>query len=178
MRLRQLEEKDAKGMLEWMHDPDTQKRFRFSFESQTLDEVLGFIHSSTITPQKNGDVHFAIVNNEDEYMGTISLKNIDCYTSSAEYAISLRKMAQGRGVGEKATREILRIAFEEWSLYRIYLNVISDNYRAIKLYEKCGFIYEGELRQHLRLGKEYKSLKCYGMLKDEYYENQKEHKFR
>ncbi len=168
MRLRRLEQKDAEGMLEWMHDPDIQKNFRFSFERKTIKEVLDFIHSSTIIPKENGDVHFAIVNNQDEYMGTISLKKIDCYMSNAEYAICLRKVAQRNGIAEKATREILRIAFEEWDLHRIYLNVISDNYRAIKLYEKCGFVYEGEMRQHLYLGREYKSLKYYGILKSEY----------
>lgn len=29
MRLRKLEEKDAEGMLEWMHDPEIQKIFVF-----------------------------------------------------------------------------------------------------------------------------------------------------
>ena len=65
-------------------------------------------------------------------------------------------------------KEILKIAFEEFLLHRIYLNVLSDNQKAIRLYEKCGFVCEGTFRNHLLLGKEFKSLKWYSILKEEY----------
>lgn len=171
MRLRKLKKKDATGMLEWMQDPDIQKKFRFQCKDKTLNEVLEFIYSARTIPQENQNVHFAVVDDTDEYMGTISLKKIDFQASNAEYAISLRKKAQEKGIAAEATQEILRIAFEDWNLQRVYLNVLSDNYRAIHLYEKCGFIFEGEFRCHLFLGGEYKSLKWYGMLRDEYYKN-------
>ena len=168
MNLRKLELKDAIGMLEWMHDAEIQKCFRFNTEDKNLDDVIKFIQSAEIRPINGKSVHFAIVDERDEYLGTISLKEIDAVAKNAEYAISLRKCAQGKGVGTRATREILRIAFEEFALEKVYLNVLADNETAIRLYEKIGFIYEGQFRNHLFLRGEYKSLRWYSMLRDEY----------
>lgn len=174
MRLRKLEEKDADGMLEWIQDPETQKRFRFSIEGKDQESVLNFIRKANTDFIDGKDIHYAITNEDDEYLGTISLKNIDMADKNAEYAISLRKMAQGKGIAKEATHEILKIAFGQYELERVYLNVLSDNKRAIHLYEKCGFVYEGEFRKHLFLRGEYRTLKWYSMLKEEW----KHHPFR
>ncbi|WP_313584252.1 GNAT family N-acetyltransferase [Lacrimispora sp.] len=42
---------------------------------------------------------------------------------------------------------MLEYAFSELNLHRVFLNVFSFNKRAIKLYEKMGFMHEGVLRQ-------------------------------
>lgn len=168
MKLRELEEKDADGMLEWMHDPEIQKGFRFSVEEQDREAVLNFIRNADIALIDGKDIHYAVSDEDDEYLGTISLKNIDLTNKKAEYAISLRKKAQGKGIAAEATRAILKIAFEQYHLERVYLNVLSDNKRAIHFYEKCGFVYEGEFRKHLFLKGEYRTLKWYSILKDEW----------
>ena len=168
MKLRKLEEKDADGMLEWMQDPEMQKGFRFNGEEKSREDVLSFIRNANIELVDGKDIHYAVSDENDEYLGTISLKNVDLVNKKAEYAISLRRMAQGKGIATEATHEILKMAFEQYDLQRVYLNVLSDNQRAIRLYEKCGFVYEGEFRKHLFLRGEYKSLKLYGMLKEEW----------
>lgn len=168
MKLRRLEEKDADGMLEWMQDPEIQKVFRFNAEEADKEAVLSFIREAKISLDAGENIHYAISDDNDEYLGTISLKNVDLVNKNAEYAISLRRMAQGKGIASKATYEILRIAFEQYHLEKVYLNVLADNQKAIRLYEKCGFIYEGEFRKHLFLRGEYKTLKWYSMLKEEW----------
>ena len=151
-----------------MHDPDIQKYFRFDMINSTREDVIGFIHRSHIDVVEGESIHYAITDDLDEYLGTISLKDLDLMARNAEYAISLRKKAQGRGIAIEATNEILKRAFLEFEMERIYLNVLSENRRAIQLYEKCGFVYEGEFRKHLFLKGEYKTLKWYSMLKEEY----------
>ncbi len=168
IRLRKLEEKDAEGMLEWMYDPEIQKRFRFNADGKDLDSVLGFIRQADVQLIHGKDIHYAITDANDEYLGTISLKSIDLTDKKAEYAISLKGRAQGRGIATEATSKILKLAFEDYGLERIYLNVFSDNYPAIRLYERVGFVYEGEFRKHLFLRGEYKTLKWYSMLREEY----------
>lgn len=170
IKLRKLMEKDAPLMLEWMQDPGIQKVFQKDMSSITLDDAIKFCNSSLDVNdfQDGKSYHYAIVNEEDEYLGTISLKEVDLTAKTAEYAISTRKRAHGHGVAFKATIILLEKAFNEFGLNRIYLNVLSDNIRAIKFYEKCGFKYEGEFRQHLYLNGEYKNLRWYGILKEEY----------
>ena len=169
MYLRPLEEKDVEGMLEWMNDPDIQKCFRFLAQDKTREDVLDFIREAEINPVNGKSIHYAIADDNNEYLGTISLKNVDLKSMNAEYAISLRKCAQGKGIAAWATKEILKKAFEEFHLQRVYLNVLSDNEKAIRLYEKCGFVYEGAFRRHLLLRGELKTLKWYSILDSEYF---------
>lgn len=170
--LRQLLLKDAPLMLEWMHDPETQKCFRKDMLQMTIKDAEHFCEASnTLKELKSGEsIHCAIVSEVDEYLGTVSLKNIDLEAQNAEYAISLREKARGKGIAKEATMLILKKAFSELGLHRVYLNVLSNNYRAIRLYEKCGFAYEGEFRDHLYLNGEYVSWKWYAMLRDDYNE--------
>ena len=74
MRLRKLKDKDAVFMLEWMHDGDVVEFLNGNFTSKTLDDCKNFIELS-LNDDKNS--HFAVVSDTDEYMGTVSLKNID-----------------------------------------------------------------------------------------------------
>ncbi len=168
VRLRALKEKDVGGMLEWMHDPDIQQNFRNDMGRITKEMAIDFIREARKDWKKNLNLHLAITDAEDEYMGTISLKNIDLQSKRAEYAISLRKKAQGKGIGYAASKKILEYAFIQMQLERIYLNVLKENKRAIALYERVGFIYEGEFRKHLYLRGVYRDLQWYGMLKEDY----------
>ncbi len=168
--LRELQEKDAKLMLEWMHDADIQKGFKKNMLDATLEDAKFFCKKSKIPNElSDGDsLHFAIVNEKDEYLGTISLKSISIENGSAEYAITTRKAVQGQGVAKEATGILLEKAFHEYGLHRVYLSVFADNVAAIRLYEQCGFIYEGEFRKHLKRGDEYVNWRWYGMLDEEY----------
>lgn len=51
---------------------------------------------------------------------------------------------QGRGLGTEATRLIVGHGFERLGLHRISLEVCAFNPRARRLYEKVGFLPEGE----------------------------------
>lgn len=170
MILRLLKEEDSVGMLEWMHDPNVNQFFRFDANGMTEEKVKAFIEQSNCDIKQKKTYNFAITDGNDEYLGTISLKNVDWDARVAEYAISMRTKAQGKGLATKATREILRYAFEDLGLNRVFLNVLSDNVKAIHLYEKCGFQYEGLFKNHVNIRGEKKSLIWYAVMKDEWEE--------
>ena len=161
--LRPLEEKDAAGMLEWMTDPAIARFFRFDAASMTLDRCKGFIRGAG---EQENCRHWAIVNEKDEYLGTISLKQID--KGSAEYAISTRGCAHGTGAAGEATRQILKIAFEDLGLNRVYLNVLADNGRANAFYRKAGFRYTHTEENALEIRGEMKNLNWYEIGKEDY----------
>lgn len=168
MKLRTLQLKDAPYMLEWMHDPEINKNFRFNAEAQTIETVQKFIK---LAQSDKNNKHFAIVNENDEYQGTISLKDIDLDNLKAEYAICLRKCAQGKGTAQFATKAILDFGFNEIGLNRIYLNVLSENIRANRFYQKFGFVFEGETMEDIIIREKRKNLKWYRILKNEYLNN-------
>ncbi len=160
--IRKLEKKDAPLMLEWMHDIEIVKNFSVRFNEYTANDVKKFIEESF----NDYNRHFAIINEKDEYLGTISLKNISKEDKNAEYAVVCRKCAQGTGISQQATREILAYAFDELGLERVYLNVLEENIRACKFYEKVGFKKEGVFQRHKNIQGRLQNLCWYGMLKD------------
>lgn len=162
IKLRQLELKDAELMLEWMKDKKLNRFFRIRPETVTLDMIKDFIDSSNSCESTK---HYAIVNDKDVYLGTISLKNIDMNNLNAEYAIALRECAIGTEVARNATVDILDKAFEEFKLHRVYLNVPTENIRAIKFYEKMEFVFESEFREHLLIDGIYHNLKWYAIMR-------------
>ena len=157
--LRKLEERDVSAMLEWMHDETVANNFRFDFMSMTREKALDFIAKSFTNENK----HFAIVDEGDNYLGTISLKNISTTDNNAEYAIVLRREFWGKGYAQKATAAILDYAFNTLHLHKVYLNVLDENTRANNFYKKCGFSFEGTFKDHInrrRGGVLYTQLVC------------------
>ena len=167
MKLRKVKMADVPRILEWMVDPQVNQFFRFDPLTVTTESVEQFVQNAQDT-EKN--MHLAVVDDHNQYLGTVSLKEIDTINRSAEYAISMRKEAHGTGASTYATIEILRIAFFELNLNRVYLNVLPENIRANKFYEKIGFVYEGEFKEHMFIKGKIRDLKWYRMLKDEYIE--------
>ena len=163
--LRRLEAKDIPGMLEWMHDPEINRWYRFDAVSMTEERAEKFIAGSFTET----DRHYAIADDDDNYLGTISLEDIDRVNAHALYAVSLRAKAQGHDIALAATKMLLEIAFRELDLERVYLNVLSDNMRAKRFYEKAGFHYEGCFRKHLKLRGEWRDWDWYSILKEEFY---------
>lgn len=156
--LRELRECDAAGMLEWMQDPNISCFFRFDAASMTIEKCVDYIHSANAELDCR---HYAIVDENDVYLGTISLKEINTDDGSAEYAISTRSCAHGTGAAMQATEQIIRIAFEELGLRRVYLNVLTDNLRANAFYRKAGFQFERQEEDALEIRGVLKSLNWY-----------------
>ena len=136
MKLRKLQDKDAPLMLEWMHDPDVVKNLSANFAAKTLADCCAFIESSGCS---KSDLHLAIVDDTDQYMGTVSLKHIDQIRREAEFAITIRACAMGKGYSRFGMQEIIRIGLEEMDLLNIYWCVSPENKRAVRFYDKCGY---------------------------------------
>lgn len=134
MYLRKLELKDAPLMLAWMHDKSVTEKLRTDFSSKTQQDAENFIRYSW-TDQDN--VNLAIASDEDEYMGTVSLKYIE--NGSAEFAITVRAEAMGRGYSWFGMESIIEKAFNEYNLDSVYWCVSRENARAVRFYDKHNF---------------------------------------
>ena len=69
---------------------------------------------------------------------------------SANFGISLQEEVCGFGLGTIMLREILEIT-KETTFEQLELTVFADNVRAIRLYEKMGFVKVGILPRAYRL---------------------------
>lgn len=123
-------------MLEWMSDSELTSGFHADYSENTIQNVEDFIRAAqSLQPE----MHYAIVNDEDEYMGTVSLRNIDFNEGNAELAIVVRRVAMRKGYALHGILEALDIAFNELGLNSVYWRVKAGNFRAIRFFEKHGF---------------------------------------
>lgn len=104
-----------------------------------------------------------------QLIGSCQLFNIHTIHRSAELQIRLGSIEErNQGLGTEAVKLLLKFGFVDLNLNRIYLNVIEQNERAIRSYEKCGFIKEGLLRGAAYINGKYVNLITMAILQQEY----------
>ena len=134
MKLRLLKLEDAPLMLEWMHDDSVVRDLKKDFASKSLEDCFIFID---LAQKTTDNLHLAIIDNKNTYMGTVSLKHIT--KLFAEFGIVIRKSAMGLGYSRYAMKKILEIGFERYGLQKIFWCVSSNNIRALRFYDKYGY---------------------------------------
>lgn len=153
MYLRRLEKKDAPLMLEWMHDESVVEFLSANFAAMTIENCYGFIEKSNEQLDRFEnitDIHYAIADSNDEYMGTVSLKHINHLEKDAEFAITIRKTAMGKGFSAYGMEAILKKGIEEFGLENIYWCVSSLNKRAVRFYEKHEYNKIVDVPEHIK----------------------------
>ena len=81
---------------------------------------------------------------DHQLVGSCQLHSIDAARRSAELQIRIGvPSATGQGIGTAACRALLRYAFEDLNLQRVYLQVFATNAAARRVYEKVGFVEDG-----------------------------------
>lgn len=92
--------------------------------------------------------HAWVIEVHGKLAGEIRLDNVDLHDRRASMAIGILDPALlGKGMGSEAILLLLRHAFVDLQLHRIGIRVIAYNKRAIRAYEKCGFVVEGRERE-------------------------------
>ncbi len=138
----------------------------------SVDKYKEWFEKDLVEQQKNDELFFLIRTlEEDLTIGLIGLDGIQWVHGDAWVGIGLGEREYwGKGYGTDAMRILLRYAFEELNLHRLSLSVFEYNSRAIRSYEKVGFVIEGRARQFLnRDGRRYDMI-FMGILRDEWKE--------
>lgn len=106
---------------------------------------------------------------DQEVIGVARLMFIDWISQVAELGVFIGdSAARGRRRGQEAVGLLLKHAFMDLGLERVYLRVMSDNLPAMRCYEACGFVREGTLRSHfVSEGARYDML-VMGILRNQY----------
>ena len=81
-------------------------------------------------------------------IGSIRLEGVDLRDQRASLAIGILTPALlGKGLGTESNILVLDFAFNVLRLHRVSVRVLAYNERAIRCYQKCGFIIEGRERE-------------------------------
>lgn len=161
---------DAFDLAAWRNDEETVRYLGGGFSKEfTLDDAYELIELLT-----EGDVTgetFVIEDAETRaYLGECSLMLPDMKAKKAELSIVLTKSARGKGYAPDALRRLISHAFNEAGYERLYLKCAEDNTKALRLYERAGFITEGRLRNDIFAAGRVQDVIVMGLLRDEYTE--------
>ncbi len=106
---------------------------------------------------------------DDRFLGDVGLWIGSWASGEAWVGIGIGDRGDwGKGYGTDAMQLILRYAFTELNLSRVSLDALGSNARAIRSYEKCGFVHEGELREAACYDGQYFSEVYMGILREEW----------
>ena len=166
--LREFRSEDITGMRAWVTDDQVTCFLSGAFvKPNTWEQTEQYLNS--ILNGDAGGVRLVIAENGSlKYLGQCDLMFIDNIVRKAELAIVIGREHHGQGYGEEAIKLLLDFGFNQMNLNRIYLRVFEDNKRAIALYERCGFVHEGRLREDGYIEGKYTDLLCMGILKSEF----------
>jgi RimJ/RimL family protein N-acetyltransferase len=102
-------------------------------------------------------------------IGNVGLFKFDSVSRSSEVGIMIgNKDYWNKGYGTESMQLILKHGFRTLNLNRMFLRVFANNPRAIRCYEKVGFVHEGRMRQAIYTDGEYFDILLMGMLLEEW----------
>ena len=118
--------------------------------------------------EQNKSVDYAVVINEtQELIGAISLM-LETNHKKAEIGYWFGVPYWNKGYCTEALKEIIKYGYEQLDLNRIYARAMVENEGSWRVMEKAGMYFEGVRRQEVLKWGEFKDLKYYYLLKEDY----------
>ena len=161
VRFRGVERDELPIFVKWLNDPEVrqgilihhpfsraeEENWYNEMLTHPMDEhVLGIEARLSDTPAM--ETPPPPVQEHWRLIGSLAFTNIDWRNRSSEFGIMIgEKSCWNQGYGTEAVRLLLKHGFYTLNLNRIFLHVFENNPRAIRAYEKAGFVHEGRLRQ-------------------------------
>jgi RimJ/RimL family protein N-acetyltransferase len=169
IRFRAPEREDIPRFVEWLNKPKVLTGLTIYLPISRETEGNWFDNMLKAPLEEHPFVIEVQIKNDWEMIGNIGFNSLNYRVRSAEVGIFIGETKYWDcGYGTKAMNLMLRHGFKTLNLNRIMLRVFSDNPRAIHVYEKCGFVHEGILRQAVFSNGSYKDEILMSILFDEW----------
>jgi len=164
--LRPIRLSDAQRFVDWFADPET-NRFT-TRQSITLKQEIKQIKEAR---QNKDELQFSIDTKDGKHIGSLSFFPIKKDRGGSFGIFIGDKDYWDKGYGSDAIKTILKYGFEKLHLHHIRLagnGVFDYNLRAIRAYEKLGFVKEGLLRERFFYDGKYRNIIPMSILESEW----------
>ena len=169
MILRRFEHSDNKSMRKnWIADEKIQSLY--SEPVYTTEEEVRKLLDKYISSYQNEEYYrWAIIDKEsDECIGQIAYFLVDSKNHFAEIEYCIGADYQCRGLATEATKAVIEYGFEKINLHKVQICTKTINVPSKRVIEKCGFTYEGTLRDYFYMDGQYVGRLYFSILRDEY----------
>jgi RimJ/RimL family protein N-acetyltransferase len=175
IRLRAVEREDVAKFHEWVNDPDVTRGLAMYLPLSMQDEENWFDRISKGAPDEKPLAIEVRKGKNWKLIGNCGVFGISLTNRSAELGIMIgEKNEWDKGYGAEAMTLLLQHGFETLNLHRIFLRVYEDNVRAVRSYEKAGFVLEGRQRQAVFKHGKYEDVLFMSVLRPEWDSRKKE----
>lgn len=131
--LRKMVREDIPLKVKWINDEKNNQFLHYTLPLEYEKTIQWFDRVKNLDTRYDG-----IIEADGVAVGLIGLLSIE--NEAAEYYITMGEQEyKGRGLAKKASYKLLRYAFEELGLKKVYLYTECDNVMAQKLFERIGF---------------------------------------
>lgn len=166
--LRPLTLKDAKGNYpNWLNDPEVCRFNSHAVFPYTKEKAVRYIRSAQSS--REALVLAIVLRKNGAHIGNIALQNIDYVNRSAEFAILLgEKKYWGKGYSKEAAGLLVRHAFDQLNLNRVYCGTSATNTAMRRLALFLGMKQEGLRRKAQFKNGAYLDEAEFGVLREEF----------
>lgn len=149
IRLRPMTKADLPLKVQWYNDPEIRKTLILD-EILELEKTIQWFES---VEKSDSRLDLIIETESAEPIGQISLVNINYYHKIAEIVLVIGNPSYwGKGVMFEAESLLIRWAFEQLGMEKIWAQTRPENIASLITMKKLGFQIEGTLRQEKIVG--------------------------
>lgn len=150
VRLRSIERDDLPRFVRWLNDPEVRAGLSLTLPLSLEEEELWY---RDVLQKPAAERPLAIEIRQGAgwvHIGSCGFNQIDWRSRAGELGIVIgEKQFWNQGYGTEVMQLLLKHGFETLNLNRVALEVFDNNPRAIRSYEKAGFVLEGRKRQSM-----------------------------
>jgi RimJ/RimL family protein N-acetyltransferase len=169
VRLRAVEREDLPKFHEWVNDPEVTRGLTLYLPMSMVDEENWF---NGVAQRDPNNRPWAVEIHSGEgwrMIGNCAVFDIEWIHRSGELGIMLGEKAEwNKGYGTEVMRLLQNHCFGTLNLHRVFLRVYAQNGRALRAYEKAGFVTEGCLRDAVYKHGKYDNVVLMSVLRSEW----------
>ena len=163
--LRLMTREDTENIINWRNSDEVRKQFIYQkpFTKESHEKwIETMIETGKVVQMMI--VECVMV----RPIGSVYVRDIDMEHKKGEYGIFIGDVDYlGKGYGTEAAELMIEYAFEFIGLHKLMLRVYADNERAIKSYEKAGFLKEAYLKDDVYVQGKYRDIVLMAIINQE-----------
>lgn len=167
--LREKTYADVEDFFAYYSDPQV-NQFILCDIPQNLEDARRELYYWRNIFYQNDGIYFAIAKKDtNQLIGSIGLTSHNFYHKRIELSYDLAKEYWRQGIMTCAIKNVAKYAFEELRINRIEAFTALDNLPSKNLLLKCGFDYEGCLKEHRYYRGSYVDVNIFSLLEKNFY---------